>query len=712
MKLPLPPLLPSGALALLLGAIPFAGAATYDVGLGAGQLPTLASVPWAYLQPGDIVNINAKPGGYHEIIQLSASGTAARGILIRGIPDPVTGALPVIDGDGAVMDPHVDFRSAVFEPWGLIIVSPRAAGYVYGKTFPSYITIESLDLRNALYDPSGVRHFTDQHGATRLFDHFACGIYIEFAQHLTIRGCEISFNGNGIFANSKNGPAQSSADLLIEKNYLHDNGQPAIAGQTNGYAEHNIYVESAGVVYQYNRFGSLRPFCHGCMIKDRSSGTVIRYNEVDSSTVGDVFAILDPQGGAGYLDHQADYRDAFVYGNIVTLRPATDGSLGGNLVWFAACNGPSSYATQHRGTLYFYHNTIANHRAGIGAFSLTDPAYTGASATLEKVDVRNNVFFTDTAIQNNVYNAFHFAVTNTVTTIDLGMNWVSPGTQANWINHGSKTVVTGWAHLIVGDFAGKNNPNFVSLISPDYNLTGGSDAIDAAGPLAPAALGKGFIVDHAYAAPQSSVPRAVLGAQPDLGALETSATYTSPALNHVPVAEPFSLNLIGLAPAAVTLTGSDADGDPLAFAFTKVGVIGTLTGSAPNLVCTPTPGVTGCMIVGYTVDDGLATSAPGFIFISFNDPSNPPPAVTLDAPLANAVVNKSTTVTLAATANDPDGIKRVDFFVGSTRVGSVTAAPYQFNWSSATPGRYQIVAKAYDNLNASSYTQPIFITVQ
>ena len=53
-----------------------ARAATYDVGLPAAPLQKLSDVPWAALQPGDIVNINAKPGGYHEIIQISASGTA------------------------------------------------------------------------------------------------------------------------------------------------------------------------------------------------------------------------------------------------------------------------------------------------------------------------------------------------------------------------------------------------------------------------------------------------------------------------------------------------------------------------------------------------------------------------------------------------------------------------------------------------------------
>lgn len=54
----------------------------------------------------------------------------------------------------------------------------------------------------------------------------------------------------------------------------------------------------------------------------------------------------------------------------------------------------------------------------------------------------------------------------------------------------------------------------------------------------------------------------------------------------------------------------------------------------------------------------------------------------------------------------------MEFYVGATLVGTAVAAPYTRNWSTATTGRYQVVAKAYDNLNASTYTQPVFVTVQ
>lgn len=531
-----------------------AKATTYNIG-PAFSLTKLSDVHWGALLPGDVVNIHTKQGGYHEIFQISAAGTAASPIIIQGVPDPVTGALPIIDGNGAVTDPGTDLRStgvdslgnsiSAFEEWGVILVTPRKTGYIYGTTFPEYITIQYLDIRNALYDSTGVLGFTDQHGAHRIYDPFACGIYIEFARHLTIRGCEISFNGNGIFANSKNGVAQSTVDLLIEKNYIHDNGQPQInqtavngrAYSSNGFHEHNIYVESVGAVYQYNRFGPLRVGCYGVMIKDRSSGTTIRYNEVSSTSASNIFAALDPQGGSGYIDQQPDYRDVFIYGNVITLQAASPGRTA--VIWFGAFNGTTSYPTQHRGTLHFYHNTVVNHQSTVGAFDLTTPSYSGSPNILEKIDCRNNIFYTDSNFQT-FYNAFHIVVSGGVTTVDIGVNWVTPGTRPDWGGHPFPGTVNGMSNLIIGDASGLNNPGFVSLAGADYHLTSSSNAVNLAGALDQATLAKGTLVTEQYLSPQNHIARVTLGSGPDLGAFETSAASPSgpvPTITTQPISQ-------------------------------------------------------------------------------------------------------------------------------------------------------------------------------
>ena len=106
------------------------------------------------------------------------------------------------------------------------------------------------------------------------------------------------------------------------------------------------------------------------------------------------------------------------------------------------------------------------------------------------------------------------------------------------------------------------------------------------------------------------------------------------------------------------------------------------------------------------------TSAPAYSFVAFNAPGNPPPVVALTAPAVGSSVAPSAPVKLTATASDAHGIKKVEFYVGAKLVGTSVVTPYMFTWSTPTPGRYQVIAKATDTLNAATFTQPVFLTVK
>jgi len=55
-------------------------------------------------------------------------------------------------------------------------------------------------------------------------------------------------------------------------------------------------------------------------------------------------------------------------------------------------------------------------------------------------------------------------------------------------------------------------------------------------------------------------------------------------------------------------------------------------------------------------------------------------------------------VTIHATATDEDGtVERVEFFNGSTYLGTDTSEPFSYTWPNAEIGCFTIVAKAYDN---------------
>jgi hypothetical protein len=506
-------------------------AATYEV--GPGLLRTrLRDVPWANLQPGDFVNIHPTPGGYHEKIQISASGTAAAHIVIRGIPD-ATGALPVIDGQNAIEDPAYDPRHPKFTEWSVILVSPRQSTYVYGAYHISYVDIENLSIRNASYTGDGSITYTDKSGTVRGYGAFAAGIYVEWAHDLTIRGCEISNCGNGIFANSKTQGGQVTRRLLIEKNYLHDNSNPPIANPadpegvplSNGFGEHHIYVECAGSIIQYNRFGGLRPGARGTAIKNRSSGIVIRYNEFVMNGQSNVIAMPNAQGGIDDINLQPDYLDAYVYGNLITIEDYIGGMTA--FMW-GAFDGAPLYLEGHRRTLYLYHNTIINHHAGLALLLLSGASYTSnatiTNPTYENVDCRNNIIYTDPALQSSIYNAFRFinhGTTNGGGDITLGKNWISPGWSKTTPAQIWSGALLGTEGLIVGDADGLNDPHLADLDGRDYHAVSGSNILDAAGPPPLSAL-PGNAVTLEYLSPQSFKNRAVLGTASDLGALEST----------------------------------------------------------------------------------------------------------------------------------------------------------------------------------------------
>lgn len=91
---------------------------------------------------------------------------------------------------------------------------------------------------------------------------------------------------------------------------------------------------------------------------------------------------------------------------------------------------------------------------------------------------------------------------------------------------------------------------------------------------------------------------------------------------------------------------------------------------------------------------------------------NTPPTVALTAPTAGTTYSAGATITLTATASDSDGtISGVEFFRGSTSLGTDTSAPYSVTWSGATAGTYALTAKATDNAGASTTSSAVSITV-
>jgi hypothetical protein len=86
--------------------------------------------------------------------------------------------------------------------------------------------------------------------------------------------------------------------------------------------------------------------------------------------------------------------------------------------------------------------------------------------------------------------------------------------------------------------------------------------------------------------------------------------------NHYPIADSKSIQTLQDQSVAVSLTGSDEDGDALTFSILSSPAHGTLTGIAPNLTYTPTAGYYGLDSFAYRAKDGQVSSAPAIISIT------------------------------------------------------------------------------------------------
>ncbi|WP_224365339.1 Ig-like domain-containing protein [Hyalangium versicolor] len=90
---------------------------------------------------------------------------------------------------------------------------------------------------------------------------------------------------------------------------------------------------------------------------------------------------------------------------------------------------------------------------------------------------------------------------------------------------------------------------------------------------------------------------------------------------------------------------------------------------------------------------------------------NTPPGVALTAPAQSSFLRGP--VTLSATANDTVGVTKVEFYDGTTLLGTSTAAPYTLSWStgSTAGGAHTLTAKAYDAVGNTRTSASVEVTV-
>lgn len=91
---------------------------------------------------------------------------------------------------------------------------------------------------------------------------------------------------------------------------------------------------------------------------------------------------------------------------------------------------------------------------------------------------------------------------------------------------------------------------------------------------------------------------------------------------------------------------------------------------------------------------------------------NLPPTVSVTAPANNTSYFAPASVTMNATASDPDGtVTSVGFYNNGVLVGSDNTSPYTFSFSIANAGTYKLTARATDNGGLVTTSSEITVTV-
>jgi hypothetical protein len=460
----------------------------YDVGPGK-MFTSLSQLPWSAFKGCDTVRIYPKAGNapYNEMMLVSAGTNLTptapnRFMRVLGMPDPVTGALPILDGANATqletlpgqstprtLQYHDNGSSSpVLRKLGLVMVGPQQ-GYAYNNGPAGYISIENLELRGARYNQPYINGVT---GAVDTYHSFASCLYVEAAAHLVVKGNILHDCSNGLFINSKNAtPVELSQDVMIDNNRFYANSNAPVAGVTGGHSEHHSYSEARDITYQYNYFGDVVPGAFGDCIKDRSSGLVVRYNTF-ASNCGLKINLEDATGGQGLIRNEPGYATTYVYGNLIDIAANNTNT---QLLLYGGDSGQT--ANYRQGTLYFYNNTMVV--AGDGAGAYPDAFLFFLSQPSARAEVWNNVFYAAPATPGHQPKIMAMAYAG-AGTVNLTNNWMSSNITPGWLGHPAAAKVTGWA----GNTIASGSPGFQNQSQHLYTPAPGSALIGGSASLA------------------------------------------------------------------------------------------------------------------------------------------------------------------------------------------------------------------------------------
>jgi hypothetical protein len=198
----------------------------------------------------------------------------------------------------------------------------------------------------------------------------------------------------------------------------------------------------------------------------------------------------------------------------------------------------------------------------------------------------------------------------------------------------------------------------------------------------------------------------------DRGAITTSSAVNVTVNNPAPtvsITAPNSGTVVN-APANVSI---NASASVAAGTISKVDfyqgatLIGTVTAAPFNFNWTNVSAGSYSLTAKATASTGTTTTS-----AAVNVTVNSPPSVSITAPTTGSTFTAPATVAINTNAADSDGtVSKVDFYQGTTLIGTITAAPFNFNWTNVAGGSYSLTAKATDNRGAITTSGAVNVTV-
>jgi Bacterial Ig domain len=145
--------------------------------------------------------------------------------------------------------------------------------------------------------------------------------------------------------------------------------------------------------------------------------------------------------------------------------------------------------------------------------------------------------------------------------------------------------------------------------------------------------------------------------------------------------------------------------------FNGTTLLGSDTTSPYSFAWTPTATGTVSLTAKATDSANVATTSAAISVTVIAAVAAPTVSITAPAASAQLTVNTATNITVNAAAGSGRTISKVEFFNGTTLLGSDTTSPYSFAWTPTATGAASLTAKATDSANVATTSVAIAVTI-